>query len=509
MNKLILKNSFSTTSAFVVTAVVTFFITPIVVHGLGKELYGIWVLVIGLTGYMGLLDFGMRTSIVKYVSEYYGRKDFTRLNTMGSTAITLFVAVGLLCWIVAAALSFFIRDIFNLESAGQINFLHLFIIIGADVFLTFSLMIYQGSLAGFQRYDLSVRNGLAAFAIRSVLIVLLLRLGYGIISISIAVLVANAAGYLMNFKSCKVICPKLSYSVGQFSQDEFHVLWQYSWKSFVTNISDRLVYYSDSIIIGIFLTPEHITIYAIASSLIIYLRQLVLSVAGVLVPAVSSADADGDVQQVQKIVISGSKLILFVLVPVSVVLFILGNDFIRLWMGPGFDESYRILVILLVSQFLVLAQYGVTLVLYGLAKHEILARVNMAVAVSNIILSVILVPYLGLVGVAIGSAVPMCLLRLFFIPRRVFTAIEMKFSYFFSHVIVPLCLVCVLYSIVLLVLKFEIGSENWLRFIITLILSMVAYGMIFYFIGLNRQERNRVWNTLRAGMKHKAGMPVL
>ena len=60
----ILKNSFLNSTGFDFTAAVTFFITPFVVHRLGNELYGIWELVIGLTGYLGLLKFGMRTAIV-------------------------------------------------------------------------------------------------------------------------------------------------------------------------------------------------------------------------------------------------------------------------------------------------------------------------------------------------------------------------------------------------------------------------------------------------------------
>ncbi len=503
MKAKILKNSFSTTAGFLFTAIVTFFITPFVVHSLGNELYGIWVLIIGLTGYLGLLDFGMRTSIVKYVSEYHTQKNYGKLNSMGSTAITLFVMIGLLCWSVSVISSFFIKDIFNLTSVDQVNFPQLFFIIGADVFFTFSLMIYQGTLAGFQRYDISVRNGLVAFSIRSALIVLLLQFGYSIISVSIAVLVANLLGYLLNFKSCKLVCPQVSYSFGQFRKDDFHVLWQYSWKSFVTNISDRIIYYSDSIIIGIFLRPEHITIYAIASSLIIYVRQLVLSVSGVFVPAVSSAYAAGNQEQIHKIVIDGSKLILFVLVPVCVVLLVMGKDFIRLWMGDGYDKSYQILVILLVSQFLVLSQYGVTLVLYGLAKHEVVAHVNMVIAVSNVILSVILVRYWGLVGVAIGTAVPMCLLRLIFIPKKVFKVIDMKFKVFFKQVVVPISMVTILYSSIILLLKSGIGSDTWLRFVMSLMLSLMMYCVIFYAIGLKRQERVKMWDIFQS-MLHKS-----
>ena len=466
--------------------------TPFIVHRLGNELYGIWVLVIGLTGYLGLLDFGMRTAIVKYVSEYHAKEDYSKLNGMGSTALTLFASVGLVCWTLSVLFSFFMEDVFNVETVMGVNFVQLFLIIGADVFLTFSFMIYQGSIAGFQRYDILVRNGIIAFSVKSALIILLLKLGYSIIALGIIVLASNLLGYFLNFKSCRAICPQLYYSIGKFSKEHLRKLWQYSWKSFVTNISDRTIYYSDSIIIGIFMDPEHITFYAIASSLIIYLRQLVLSISGVFVPAISSAGAAQDMQNIHQIVIQGSKLILFVLVPICCILIIMGEDFIRLWMGPGFKKSYQVLAILLVSQLLVLSQYGVTLVLYGLAKHEILAHVNIIIAAANVLLSIILVQYWGLIGVALGSAVPMCLLRLVFIPKRVFSIINMKFIVFFREIILPVFSILLMYGLLLMFLKYKIETSTWFGFILTLGISLILYVAIFYFIGLRRHEKARI-----------------
>lgn len=488
----ILKNSFLNSTGFVFTAAITFFITPFVVHRLGNELYGIWVLVIGLTGYLGLLDFGMRTAIVKYVSEYHAKEDYAELNGMSSTALTLFATIGLICWLIAVLFSFFMEDVFNVGTVMQINFFVLLLIIGADVFLTFSFMIFQGSIAGFQRYDISVRNGLIAFSLRSVLILLLLGLGYGIVALSIIVLVSNLLGYFLNFKSCRSICPQLCYSIGKISRKHLHTLWQYSWKSFVTNISDRIIYYSDTIIIGIFLDPEHITFYAIASSLIIYTRQLILSISGVFVPAISSAHANGAIADIHQIVVEGSKLILFVLIPIFCILAIMGQEFIRLWMGPGYEETYQVLFILLISQFLVLSQYGVTLVLYGLAKHEVLAHINMVIAALNVILSVILVQYWGIIGVALGSAIPLALLRILLIPKRVFKLINMKFGFFYKEIILRGSLVFLLYIVVLLCLKHTIDASTWFGFISISSISLMVYLVIFYLVGLKTHERSKI-----------------
>ncbi len=48
---------------------------PFLIHHLGKELYGTWIIVMTLTGYIGFFDFGLRGAIVKYIPEFETRND--------------------------------------------------------------------------------------------------------------------------------------------------------------------------------------------------------------------------------------------------------------------------------------------------------------------------------------------------------------------------------------------------------------------------------------------------
>jgi peptidoglycan biosynthesis protein MviN/MurJ (putative lipid II flippase) len=56
--------------------------------------------------------------------------------------------------------------------------------------------------------------------------------------------------------------------------------------------------------------------------------------------------------------------------------------------------------------------------LFGLAKHQTLAAITVIEGIANIILSVALVPPLGIVGDALGTAIPLCFTCLVFLPRH-------------------------------------------------------------------------------------------
>ena len=71
----VLRNIFSNWTGYFVTVVVGFFLAPFVLHHLGNTGYGVWTLVLSLTGYFGLLDLGIRSSVGRFVARYVALAD--------------------------------------------------------------------------------------------------------------------------------------------------------------------------------------------------------------------------------------------------------------------------------------------------------------------------------------------------------------------------------------------------------------------------------------------------
>ena len=66
-----LKNVTSNWASLGTGILVSFFLAPFVVHSLGNVYYGIWALISDFTGYLWLLDFGVRESVIKFVAQYH------------------------------------------------------------------------------------------------------------------------------------------------------------------------------------------------------------------------------------------------------------------------------------------------------------------------------------------------------------------------------------------------------------------------------------------------------
>lgn len=95
---------------------------------------------------------------------------------------------------------------------------------------------------------------------------------------------------------------------------------------------------------------------------------------------------------------------------------IYGRFFIERWMGINYLDSYNVLVILCIPMIIALSQNPSIGLLYGISKHNYFALFNCCEGVLNLILSLILVRYYGIYGVALGTAIPMILIKLFVQP---------------------------------------------------------------------------------------------
>src|SRR5580704_12286677 len=101
----VLRNIFSTWMGYLVTLSVGFGLAPFVVHHLGNTGYGVWTLIISLTGYFGILDLGLRSSVGRFVARYVALNDRENVNRTVTTAVAMLAGAGSLALLATAAMS--------------------------------------------------------------------------------------------------------------------------------------------------------------------------------------------------------------------------------------------------------------------------------------------------------------------------------------------------------------------------------------------------------------------
>src|SRR5688572_29654654 len=73
---------------------VAFAVTPYLVKQLGETPYGLWILLGSFTSYFGLLDFGIRGSVGRFLAFYNAEGRKAEVNAVFNTALAICTAVG-------------------------------------------------------------------------------------------------------------------------------------------------------------------------------------------------------------------------------------------------------------------------------------------------------------------------------------------------------------------------------------------------------------------------------
>src|SRR5258707_10649205 len=92
----LVKNVGSSWFALGVNILVGIFLSPYILHHLGDSAFGLWVLIFSITGYYGLFDLGIRSSIIRYVAKYSANTESGEMDRLISTALLTYSGIGLM-----------------------------------------------------------------------------------------------------------------------------------------------------------------------------------------------------------------------------------------------------------------------------------------------------------------------------------------------------------------------------------------------------------------------------
>lgn len=424
-------------AALAVNVAVSFFMAPFVVGKLGAQMYGVWAVTMQMTGYLYLLDFGVRESVVRYTSKYTARKQAGRLNRIITVALWVYGAVAALTLAVTGVFVWLAPDLFTYDPAFHAQARWTILIIGLTIAQTFVFNVFTGVMLGLQRWAVSNLINIGVALARAALIVTFLNLGYGIVALAlIQFLAAIASGTVVWWLATGYLRQAgAAANIVRMPWRRFRALaWRvfgYGFFVFLSNVGQKIIVASDAIIIAVFLPLSSVTSYAIAGTLITSLQSLLGSTSFVFAPEASRLDAIGDRQRLGDVIVSGSKFVLVLALPVAITYMILGSTFISLWMGPEFSKSSGEVLTVLAGAVIVSApSYVIGMVLYGISRHNIAAYLIMGEAAANLILSVVLVQRMGILGVALGTAIPRAIVAFIVLPVATCRAVGYPFTKF-------------------------------------------------------------------------------
>ncbi len=479
------------------------FMLPFNVAHLGQSAYGLWILVASITIYFSMFDMGFGVAHVRFAAKYRALGDFKALNEIASTLFCVFTGIGLLTFLVAIVIALNLQNIFPLTESqvrtGQIVFLF----ISAYVALGFPVSVFGGIVNGFQRTYL---NGAVAFVTAIVVAlvnVAVLLAGYGLAELVAATTAVRILSFLAYALNAYRVFPELRIRPQFFNRARLQEITGFSVFILIIDLANKLNYSTDTIVIGVFLGTAAVAVWAVAQRLIEIVQRVTDQLNGVLFPVVVDSSTVERVDKLQKILIQGTRLSLAMVVPLATVLGLTARPLVMIWVGSNFEGSVNVIYTLSIVVALRVGSATSTVILKGSGLHKVLALSNLSMALGNLVLSVALVRWYGLIGVAIGTLIPMVLFSTFVVFPTACRRVELsKLSVIQESVWPAVWPALVMAAFILLTRGYSAAS--WSLLILQAILAALIYAVVFLGFAISRNERDWYFNKVKEVFRRRS-----
>jgi len=473
----IIKNVSSSWFALGVNVTVGILLSPFILHRLGDSAFGIWVLIFSITGYYGLFDLGIRSSIVRYVSKSAATKDMDSLTRLINTSLFGYTCIGLLTLVVTVVLSFQVDKLFRIPVEFHDTARWLLLMVGSSVALGFPLGVFGGILEGLQKFYVLNWTNVVSTLLRAALIVTFLRRGYGLLTVALITIALPLVGSLVRGTVARHLLP-VPLGFRYIDRATFRQIANYSSTTFMIIVAGQLKFKTDELVIGTFLSTAAITHFNIGARIVDYAREVVTSLAQIFVPMSSQSDAVGDRNRLRKIFVAGNRACAFTILPICAILVILGKSVIEVWVGSRYvAQSYPVLVIMILPFTLMLIQGASGRILFGMSKHGTLAIVALVEGIANLILSILLVRPYGIVGDALGTAIPMTCTYVLFLPQHLCKRLGIPLGTFVRQAFGLPVLFCAPLVAVLLLMRRWFVAHTYRQLAVQLLAGGLVYGL--------------------------------
>jgi len=399
----IFRNSSLEMASKIVGIMAGIYLSPFLIRRLTTETYGLWVLIGSVVGYFGFTDFGVRSATARLIAYYRGREDAGMVNKTINTSLALLGASGLVVTLLTAALAPGFAHLFHIDPTGQ-NVASAVFMCGFAVAIGLPLTVFEGCLAGYERYDLINICEILMTIGRVGLTVWLLGKGYGLLALALINFGLTVANGLLKLVLSKTVFKPLHVAVQNFERSLARETYATSIWFLILAISVRISFFTDNIVIGYFRGTAAVAVYSIAARLAQYAFIGVHAFNSVLMPVAARFDAQADVTRQRQLLLVGTRASFATAVFMATIFLVYGGQIIHVWVGKGFEQGAIVLAILTVPMVTSSSQMTTLVVVQGMAKHKTLSLIYLTEALANLILSLILVRPYGMIGVALGTA---------------------------------------------------------------------------------------------------------
>ncbi|HFR3661944.1 TPA: oligosaccharide flippase family protein [Streptococcus suis] len=470
--------------------------TPWMVRMIGQSQYGLYTLANSLLS-LFLVDFGLSSATARYVSKYRAENDILKVNNFLGIIYKLYLIIDGIIFSTLIVVYFFIDIIYkNLTPIEIEQFKVVYIIAGLFSVINFPFVTLNGILTAYEEFiHLKLSEVFYRLFLVAIMIVVLLHGGR-----LYPVVVVNAAvGLAVIVYKFIVIKAKLPINVNFHYRDSslMKELFGFSAWSTVSTLAQRLVFSITPTVLGIVANSTAIAVFGIVSTIEGYVFVFTTAINGMFMPAITRAFQKPDAEkELNPLFIGVGKFQYAINGLIVSVFFVVGMQFIELWMGNEYITAYYgILLTIIPGLFYNSLQIANTsLIVTNKVKYQ--ACVNLFMGVINIVLAFVLSKRFGVLGACISIFIAF-MVRNVLLNIICYKVLKLDILKFIRDCYIRMSIPVCISVLIGFVINRIICPKGWMDLIIRGAVVSGIFVVSLFLFGLNKLDRKFILQYLR------------
>ena len=470
---------------------VNFIYIPLLLHYIGREEYGLYQLIGSLVAYLSVMDFGLSNMVIRFYAKYRALGDKTGAENILAIAQRSYLIICLFVLIVGIVFYQFLPKWFcdsmtdaEINEGSEIYLLMLF-----NFALNMLGMVYYAVINAQEKFLFLKGISCLQSVMQPLFVLVVLQKYPSAIGVAVATTVLNVIIVFWRYAYAKIkLHVRIVYHY--WNMDLLRGVGHFVLMQFIVSVADLVFFRTNPVILGVVSGTAAVATYAVAANIQLAYSMMSTSISGVFLPRVTEMVARKiESAEISELFIRIGRMQCFVLGLVGSGFVIFGREFIVLWAGEGFGDSYWIALLIMLPFTTDLIQNVGFAILQAMNRYGIRAAVQTMVGIINIVLAVPLGMKYG--GIGCAAATGLCMF--------IGNGIGMSYCYahylnlqminFWRQILRILLHITLLTVVACVVDSFLPKASGWI-FIVKVMGYTLIYGILVYFLCFNEYERS-------------------
>ncbi len=461
---------------YVLSLFLAFFSRKVFLDCLGAEFIGLTGMLMNIMSFLSVAELGIGTSIVYFLYKPLQEDNHGKINEIMSMLAYLYRCIGLVIGGCGVVVSIFFPWWFSSLSTGLPLVYFAFYSFLATAMVGY-LFNYRQLLVGAHQRQYVVNAYFQSIAIIQSVVQIILAYYYRNLWLWVAVgLVFTFIGCIIFNYRIRKEYPWLRVNLreGKANLRKYPEVLRKTRQIFVQRIKDFILYRSDEILVGTFVSVVQVAFYGNYTIITNKLNFLVNILSDGMGAGIGNLVAEGNDQNTMKVFweLTAIRFLITGIVVFGLLLFL--QPFVTCWFGAQYRLSDLIVYLLVFNIFIFLSRGVVETYIsaHGLFSDVWAAWTELAL---NLTITLCLAPFYGIVGILLGKIISVFFIAMFWKPYFLFSQGLHKSVGVYWRGMTPYYLIFMVFISITLVIRYTVMEAQ-----VTNLLNLAGYGLLTY-----------------------------